>query len=191
MAKPQWIICTQGYNFPDFKYVIKELCAMNFETIEFYNFHVKSGDLERKHVGLDKNGVGEYNMEMMLLDHEKYIKLNWNDGTINIGQLRSELESIIPKVDRIITPSPTIRIFLERCGYINARSILLPSIDTLDKCPATTCGQYDHDDGFMRCAQRLCFEYLRMLNADNMERYCKNLSWETSLGLKAFVDLRI
>ena len=48
----------------------------------------------------------------------------------------------------------------EYWGYSEAQHILLPPIANLNNAPATTCGSYDHDTGFLHCAQRQCFEYL-------------------------------
>jgi hypothetical protein len=170
MDKAHWLACSQGHDFPDEKYVLKELCAQHIQTRDFYTFHIKSGELEAKHVNLE-DGM---NMPSLYYS-ERQIKIKWNDGSMDIGQLRSQLEDIIPKTDKIIVNRKSIKTFFERCGYPNVCWIFLPCLEILNKYPAATCGSYGHDEGFLHCAQRQCFEYLAKSNAQELERYYKDI----------------
>jgi hypothetical protein len=159
MADLQWFVCAQGYDFAlQNKYILKELCVMCVQTQEYFTWHVLAPLCASVDIDLDSDEVMEI-ITMNVLKHN----LTWHGGTTHWSDVKSIVQTLVHANAEIYTTNGKLRDLFHSWGYSDVCKLKLPPINHFNNAPTTTCGAYDHVDGFMHCAQRHCFEYVTFL----------------------------
>jgi hypothetical protein len=159
MADLQWFVCAQGYDFAlQNKYIVKELCVMCVQTQEYFTWHILPALWAEVDIDLDSDEI-----KTIINYHVLKHNLTWHAGTADLEQVKTYVRHLIHTCAEVYTTNGKVRDLFKSWGYSDVSNLKLPPINHFNNAPTTTCGCYDHGDGFPHCAQRQCFEYVVFL----------------------------